>query len=408
MNNTLLTDHREDFPLLNQFDAAYLDNAATSQKPQCVIDAEKDFYEKLNSNPLRGFYDLSIAATDAYENARESVRRFIGAKSTKEIIFTANATSAINLAAYSYGLSNITSADRIVVSIAEHHSNMLPWQMVAAKTGAELEYMKCDEYGAFSDEEIERCITSNTKLVAIAAVSNVTGARAPIQKIIEAAHSVGAVVMLDGAQSVPHMKTNVKALDADFLAFSAHKMMGPMGVGVLYGKQELLEKMPPFMTGGEMIESVRLDGATYAQLPHKFEAGTVNAAGAAALDAAIRYYEKLGIDNIEQREQYLTQYAFDGLRQIPHVNIIGSSDSTDHTGILSFTIDGVHPHDVSAVLNDDKICIRAGHHCAQPLLAHLGVRSSSRASLMFYNTTEEIDKFLASVASVRKLMGYRE
>lgn len=404
----MMNNCREDFPLLRGLSEAYLDNAATSQKPQSVIDAERSFYETLNSNPMRGFYDLSIRSTDAYENAREAVRRFIGAKSTREIIFTGNATSSINLVAYSYGLANIKAGDRIVVTVAEHHSNMLPWQMVAEKTGAELVYMMCNDRGEFTDEEISRVITSGTKLVAVGIVSNVTGSRAPVEKIVSAAHSVGAVVMLDGAQSVPHTKTDVCALDADFLAFSAHKMLAPMGVGVLYGKEELLEKMPPFLRGGEMIESVTLDGAVFAELPHKFEAGTVNAAGAAGLAAAIEYYEKHGIENMEQREKYLTEYAYSRLSAIPHVNIIGSLDPANHSGILSFTVDGVHPHDVSAVLNDDGICIRAGHHCAQPLLKHLGMRSSSRASLMFYNTEEEIDRFIKSAASIRKLMGYRE
>ncbi len=404
--NNIISSHREDFPLLCGTDIAYLDSAATSQKPQCVINAEREFYEQLNSNPLRGFYDLSMAATSAYESAREAVARFINAKSTKEIIFTNNATSAINLAAYSYGLSFVTRCDRIVVSIAEHHSNMLPWRMVAEKTGAELVYMRCEKDGSFSDEEIERCITRSAKLVAVGAVSNVTGARVPLERIIESAHAVGAAVMADGAQSVPHMKTDVQALDADFLVFSAHKMLAPMGVGVLYGKRELLEKMPPFLTGGEMIDSVTTDEVVYAPLPQKFEAGTVNGAGAYGLKAAVEYYEKIGIDKMEQRERYLTGYAYDRLSALPHVNIIGSSDPDNHAGILSFTVDGVHPHDVSEILNGDGVCIRAGHHCAQPLLAHLGVYSSSRASLMFYNTTDEIDRFVESVSTIRERMGY--
>lgn len=403
----MISDHRSDFPIFGSISEAYLDNAATSHKPRCVIDAQRDFYERLNSNPMRGFYDLSLRATSAYESAREAVRRFINAESTKEIIFTNNATSAINLSAYSYGLSFITPCDRIVVSIAEHHSNMLPWRMAAAQTGAQLVYMKCGSDGSFSDEEIERCITSGTKLVAVAAVSNVTGAHAPLGKIIQAAHSVGAVVMVDGAQSVPHMKTDVQELDADFLAFSAHKMLGPMGVGVLYGKRELLEKMPPFLTGGEMIESVTVSDIKYAELPHKFEAGTVNASGAAALEAAVKYYEEVGIDNMREREDSLTQRAFEGLSRIQGVHIIGSSDPLCHTGILSFTVDGVHPHDVSEILASDGICIRAGHHCAQPLLSHLGVYSSSRASLMFYNTEDEIDRFLESVSTIRGRMGYK-
>ena len=398
---------REDFPIFKKIEAAYLDNAATSQKPQCVIDAESRFYDQMNSNPLRGFYDLAVTATNAYEDARRAVRRFINAESEREIIFTNNATASINLAAYSYGMNFLAPCDRIVVSIAEHHSNMLPWQAAAERTGAELVYMMCDKNGAFPDDEIDRCITYNTKIVAIAAVSNVTGRRAPLKKIIEKAHSVGAVVMVDGAQSVPHMKTDVKELNADFLAFSAHKMLGTMGVGVLYGRRELLDKMPPFLTGGEMIESVTTSGAVYAELPHKFEAGTVNAGGACALKSAIEYYERFGMGTIEARELYLTKYAFERLSKIPNVHIIGSDDPSDHAGILSFTIEGVHPHDVSEILGADGVCIRAGHHCAQPLLAHLGVYTASRASLMFYNTTEEIDRFIMSVSSVRERMGYK-
>ena len=405
MNNTDKAI-RDDFPIFGNISGVYLDNAATSQKPQCVIDAEKTFYETINSNPMRGFYEISLAATKAVEDARNAVRRFINAESEKEIIFTTNSTSAINLAAYSLS-AELTPCDRIVVSVAEHHSNMLPWREASRRTGAELVYMMCDEKGSFHEDEIERCITENTKIVAIGVVSNVTGARPPLEKIINAAHSVGAVVLADGAQSVPHEKTDVQALDIDLLAFSAHKMLGPMGVGVLYGKRKLLEKMPPFMTGGEMIESVTLGGEVYAELPHKFEAGTLNAAGIHAFKSAIDYYEKTDTDAIRQRELELTKYAFDGLSRIKNVRILGSEDYADHSGILSFTVDGVHPHDVSEILSADGICIRAGHHCAQPLLHHLGVYSSSRASLMLYNTTDEIDRFLHSVSTIRERMGYR-
>lgn len=403
-----MPDYKKDFPLLVKEPTIYLDNAATSQKPECVLEAEKEFYVNHNANPLRGFYPLSMEATDIYENARKKVQQFINAKSEREIIFTRNTTESINLVAYSYGLSNIKKSDEIVVSIMEHHSNMLPWQMVARNTGAELKYLECEADGSVSDETIEKVITDKTKLVACGHVSNVLGRVNPIDKIIKRAHDYGAVVVIDAAQSAPHMGIDVSAMDADFLAFSGHKMFGPMGIGVLYGKEKLLNAMPPFLTGGEMIESVTREGAKYAELPHKFEAGTVNAAGAAGLAAAIDFIEKIGFDVMEEREAALTAMAMEGLKAIPHVKILGSENPSEHTGIITFVIDDVHPHDVSAVLEADGIDVRAGHHCAQPLLAHLGVRSATRASIMYYNTEEEIKALIDSVATVRKRMGYGE
>ncbi len=403
-----MPDYKKDFPLLVKEPTIYLDNAATSQKPECVLEAEKEFYVNHNANPLRGFYPLSMEATDIYENARKKVQQFINAKSEREIIFTRNTTESINLVAYSYGLSNIKKGDEIVVSIMEHHSNMLPWQMVARNTGAELKYLECEADGSVSDETIEKAITDKTKLVACGHVSNVLGRVNPIDKIIKRAHDYGAVVVIDAAQSAPHMRIDVSAMDADFLAFSGHKMFGPMGIGVLYGKEKLLNAMPPFLTGGEMIESVTREGAKYAELPHKFEAGTVNAAGAAGLAAAIDFIEKIGFDVMEEREAALTAMAMEGLKAIPHVKILGSENPSEHTGIITFVIDDVHPHDVSAILEADGIDVRAGHHCAQPLLAHLGVRSATRASIMYYNTEEEIKALIDSVATVRKRMGYGE
>ena len=403
-----MPDYKKDFPLLVKEPTIYLDNAATSQKPECVLEAEKEFYVNHNANPLRGFYPLSMEATDIYENARKKVQQFINAKSEREIIFTRNTTESINLVAYSYGLSNIKKGDEIVVSVMEHHSNMLPWQMVARNTGAELKYLECEADGSVSDETIEKVITDKTKLVACGHVSNVLGRVNPIDKIIKRAHDYGAVVVIDAAQSAPHMRIDVSAMDADFLAFSGHKMFGPMGIGVLYGKEKLLNAMPPFLTGGEMIESVTREGAKYAELPHKFEAGTVNAAGAAGLAAAIDFIEKIGFDVMEEREAALTAMAMEGLKAIPHVKILGSENPAEHTGIITFVIDDVHPHDVSAILEADGIDVRAGHHCAQPLLAHLGVRSATRASIMYYNTEEEIKALIDSVATVRKRMGYGE
>ena len=407
--NTKITDCiRCDFPLLIQTNEAYLDNAATSQKPYCVIKAVEDFYKHSNANPLRGLYELSVNATDRYENAREAVRKFIHAKESAEIVFTRNATESLNLIAYSYGLSNLREGDEIVVSITEHHSNILPWQMVARSTGAKLSYLECEQDGRITDEAIDKTITERTRLVAFNEVSNVTGRRNPVEKIIEKAHSVGAVTVVDGAQSTPHMAVDVQAMNTDFFVFSGHKLLGPMGIGVLYGKRELLEAMPPFLTGGEMIQTVSREGAVWAELPHKFEAGTVNAADAVGLHAAIDYITGLGFDAITEREDALTAYAMEGMKKIPHLHLIGSDDPAEHNGILNFVIDGVHPHDISAILDADGIDVRAGHHCAQPLLNHLGFRSTTRASLMFYNTEEEVRRLLGSLASVRSRMGYKD
>ena len=401
-------DYRNDFPLLMQNKIIYIDNAATSQRPQCVIDAEGDFYKNYNANPLRGLYSLSVEATEVYENAREAVRKFIGAEKSNEIIFTRNTTESLNLVAYSYGLSNVKKGDEIVVSIMEHHSDLLPWQMVAKTCGAELKFIECAKDGSIDLEKVKELITSRTKIVAMTQVSNVLGREYPVKEIAKLAHEKGAVMVVDGAQSTPHMKVDVTDLDADFFAFSGHKLLAPMGIGVLYGKEELLEKMPPFLSGGEMIDSVTRTSAVYAELPHKFEAGTVNAAGAAGLKAAIDYIEKVGFDYIGEREIALTSRAIEKMKKIPHVNIIGSENADEHTGIVTFTIDNVHPHDISEILAADGIAVRAGHHCAQPLLTHLGLNSTARESFAFYNTEDEVDKFTDSVATIRERMGYGE
>ena len=401
-------DYRNDFPLLMQNKIIYIDNAATSQRPQCVIDAEGDFYKNYNANPLRGLYSLSVEATEVYENAREAVRKFIGAEKSNEIISTRNTWESLNLVAYSYGLSNVKKGDEIVVSIMEHHSDLLPWQMVAKTCGAELKFIECAKDGSIDLEKVKELITSRTKIVAMTQVSNVLGREYPVKEIAKLAHEKGAVMVVDGAQSTPHMRVDVTDLDADFFAFSGHKLLAPMGIGVLYGKEELLEKMPPFLSGGEMIDSVTRTSAVYAELPHKFEAGTVNAAGAAGLKAAIDYIEKVGFDYIGEREIALTSRAIEKMRKIPHVNIIGSENADEHTGIVTFTIDNVHPHDISEILAADGIAVRAGHHCAQPLLTHLGLNSTARASFAFYNTEDEVDKFTDSVATIRERMGYGE
>ena len=402
-------DYKKDFPLLREHrDVIYFDNAATSQKPDCVIKAEEDFYTQHNANPLRGSYPLSVEATDIYENSRIKVQKFINAASNREIIFTRNSTESLNLIAYSYGLTNVNAGDKVLVSGMEHHSNMLPWQMVTKVKGAGLEYIECADDGSVDLERIKEQITENTKIVAITQVSNVLGRVNPIKEIAKLAHEKGAVIVVDGTRSIPHMRVDVQDLDADFFVFSGHKIFGPMGIGVLYGKEKLLEAMPPFLTGGEMIDSVRRDGATYAELPHKFEAGTVNARGAAGLAAALDYVDSIGYEEMQKREEEVIRYVMEGMKKIPHVHILGSQDPKEHLGIVSFAVDGVHPHDVNEILIADGICIRAGHHCAQPLLNSLGYNSTARRSFMFYNTIREGEKFLKSLATVREKMGYDE
>lgn len=401
-------DYRQDFPLLRENPIVYLDSAATAQRPDVVVEAEMEFYRKYNANPLRGLYSLGIEATDRYEEARECVAKFIHAASAKEIIFTRNATESLNLVAYSYGLSHLREGDEIVVSILEHHSNQLPWRMVAEKTGAVVKYLECDRQGHILDADLQAAFSEKTKLVAVTQVSNVLGIRTPIEKIVALARKSGAVVVLDAAQSTPHMEVDVQKLGVDFLAFSGHKLMAPMGIGVLYGRKELLSEMSPFLTGGEMIRTVTRDKVVYAELPHKFEAGTVNGAGAWALAAAIRYLQEVGYEQIQKQELLLTTQLMDGLKKVPHVQVQGSPDPKEHCGIVSFTIDGVHPHDVSSILDADGIAVRAGHHCAQPLMQQIGVMSTTRASMYFYNTEEDIEKLLASVQTIRRRMGYGE
>ncbi len=404
---------RSEFPLFQNRDMVYLDNSATSQRPQAVIDAVSEFYEKNNANPLRGLYELSVDATEAYENARADVARFIHASRPEEIVFTRNATESLNLIAYAWGDAFLGPDDEIVVSIAEHHSNILPWQQVAKRTGAKLVWFDCTADGELDPNELKKLVNEHTKIVAITQISNVFGRLNDVKAYAEIAHSVGAVYVCDGAQSVPHIPVDVKDLDVDFLVFSGHKMFAPMGIGALYAKYELLEKMPPFLTGGEMIEYVTRDGATYAEIPHKFEAGTVNATGAVGFGAAIRYMEGYGWDVIEERERELSEYMMEQISEVPHVHVLGSKDVADHHGIFTFTIDGVHPHDVAAIFDASNIGVRAGHHCTQPLHKYLHeisteveVVSTTRASLAFYNTREDIDAFIECLKSVRSEMGY--
>ena len=399
-------DFRQDFPILQGNDYIYFDNAATSQRPQAVIDAVADFYQKSNANPLRGLYDWSVDATERYEHARSTVAKFIGAKESCEIVFTRNTTESMNLIAYSYGLKNVKEGDEIVISVMEHHSNILPWQMVCRQTGARLVWLEPDEEGVITEDEYKSKITDKARIVSIGHVSNVLGITNPVKEIAAYAHEKGAIVVVDGAQSVPHMKVDVNEIGADFLAFSGHKLMAPMGIGVLYGKKDLLEAMDPFLTGGEMIEYVTRDSATWAELPHKFEAGTVNAADAVGLEAAINYIESVGFDFIKEQEHKLTRLLMDRMSELSYIKVYGSKDPKKHCGIVTFTIDGVHPHDISSVLNEDHVCVRAGHHCAQPLMQFLKVGSTARASLYFYNTEEEVKRFLEVLKGVRKVMGY--
>jgi len=407
MNEKLLS--KTNFPVFEVYkDIAYLDNSATQQKPRQVLERAEKYYREENANPLRGLYDLSVKATDAYENAREAVKKFIGAKSTREIVFTRNASESLNLIAYSWGRANISAGDEILVAISEHHSDFLPWQLLAKEKGAEIRYLECDQSGIYTAEALKAALTPKTKLFAIAQISNVFGRLNPIKEFAEISHSNGTVIVCDGAQSVPHLPVDVQDLGVDFLAFSGHKMLAPMGIGVLYGREELLEKMPPFLSGGEMIETVTTEGATYAELPHKFEAGTVNVGGAVGLHAAIDYINDLGFELIEKRENELTALAFNEMKKLPYVNIIGADDPADHHGILTFTIDGVHPHDIAAIMDSEGVCIRAGHHCAQPLHRHIGVQSTARMSLAFYNDESDIEKFISALKNLRRRMGYGE
>ncbi len=406
-----MNPYRNDFPILstktNGNDLVYFDNAATTQKPVSVIEAINKYYQEQNANPYRGLYGLSVESTNAYEEARQTVADFIGAKSSKEIIFTGNATGSLNLIANTYGRMALKEGDQVVAAISEHHSNILPWQQVTKEKGAVLSYLYLNASGHITEEEIEQKITGNTKIVAVAQVSNVLGTINPVESIIKKAHEVGAVVVLDCAQSIPHYQVNVQELDADFIVFSGHKMLGPMGIGVLYGKENLLNEMPPFLTGGEMIEYVSEQEATFAPLPNKFEAGTPNVGGAVGLKAAINYIQKVGYDNIKKIEDELTDYALTKMKEVPHITIYGETDITkERCGVISFNVDDVHPHDTASILDADGIAIRAGHHCAQPLMHYMKVAATCRASFYFYNTKEEIDIFINSLKKVRRWLGY--
>ena len=385
---------KEDFPILKNRDMAYLDSGATTQKPQKVLDAVESFYEHENANPHRGAYSLSIEATEAYESTRGKIAKFINARYPEEIIFSKNATESLNLLAYSYGLDNLEKEDEVVISIMEHHSNLVPWQYVTNKTGSTLKYMYINDNFEISKEEIESKITDKTKIVGITHISNVLGTINPVKEIIKYAHKKGAIVIVDASQSIPHMKIDVQDLDADFLVFSGHKMLAPLGIGVLYGKREILNNMTPFLMGGDMIEYVYEQDTTFAPLPNKFEAGTQNVEGVIGLGAAIDYINEIGYDKIAEVEKELTEYAREKLSKLDYLDLYLTPNKENHSSVFSFNIKGVHPHDVASILDTENVYVRSGNHCAQPLLRSLGIDSTCRASLYFYNTKEDIDKLV--------------
>ena len=408
MNNTV--KFKADFPLLGKpmgnNPLVYLDNGATTQKPREVIQAITEYYDSFNANPHRGAYELSIKATDIYENARIKTQQFINAKYSHEIIFTKNATESLNLVAYSYGLSHVGAGDEVLIAISEHHSNLVPWQYVCQMKGATLKYIYLEEDHNLSQRDIEEKITEKTKVVAVAQVSNVLGLINPVKEIIERAHKAGAVVVVDGSQSVPHMAVDVQELDADFFVFSGHKMLSPMGIGVLYGKEELLNDMPPFLMGGDMIDYVEEQHTDYAPLPAKFEAGTQNVGGAAGLSAAIDYLNRVGFDYIEKKEKELTEYAISRMKEMDYIELYGCDSTRDNkTGIVTFNVKDVHPHDVSTIMDAHGVAIRAGHHCAQPLMIYLKQNATCRASFYFYNSKEDVDKFIEALSKVRGVLG---
>lgn len=404
------TSFKNDFPLLDQHpDLAFLDSAATAQRPSCVLNAQRDFYEKMNANPLRGLYSLSVEATEAIARVRTQIAKLIGAvdsagrPDSNDIVFTRNTSESLNLVAKSFAPLVLNDGDEVAITIMEHHSNLIPWQQVCRAKGAKLVYLYPNDEGVITDEEIAAKIGPKTKIAAAGEVSNVLGVRNPVEKIAAAVHVQGGYMVVDGAQSVPHMPVDVRELGADFFAFSAHKALGPMGIGVLWGAHELLEQMPPMLTGGEMIDSVTETDAVWAPVPAKFEAGTQDAAGIYATGAALDYLvNTVGYDTVQQREAELVAYAMEKFAALTYIDVIGPTDAAKHHGVVSFNVRGIHPHDVASILDMDGICIRAGHHCAQPLLTWLGVENLAccRASVAFYNDKHDIDALISGLDHV--------
>ena len=400
---------RADFPILSRTvrggnRLVYLDSAASSQKPKVVIDALADYYTRYNANVHRGIHTLSEEATDEYEAARRKLQRFIGAEHSEELIFVRNTTEAINLVAHSYG-ERIVAGDEILLTEMEHHSNLVPWQMLAQRKGAQLRFIPIHDDGTLDMDAVPGLLTDRTRIVALSHMSNVLGTINPVEEVTRLSHAVGAVVLLDAAQSVPHLAVDVKALGCDFLAFSGHKMLGPMGVGVLYGRRELLESMPPFLGGGNMIMLVELERSTYNELPDKFEAGTPDAGGAIALGVAVDYLEALGMDNIRRHEREITDYALEVLMGMPDVALYGPKNADARGGVIAFNFADIHPHDLGTLLDRDGVAIRAGHHCAQPLMRRLGQVATGRASFYIYNTREEVDALAGALENARRIFG---
>ena len=401
-----ISDIRQMFPILHQeingHPLVYLDNAATTQKPIQVIEAVNDYYRQYNSNVHRGVHTLGSKATDGYEGAREKVRKFLNAKSIAEIIFTRGTTTALNLVAQSYGLANVQEGDEIVITYMEHHSNIIPWQQVAKIKGAVLKYIPLQEDGTISLDDVRATITDKTKIVSVVYISNVLGVINPVKEIAKIAHEHGAIMVVDGAQSTPHLKVDVQDLDCDFYCLSGHKMCAPTGIGALYGKKELLENMEPVEFGGEMIDFVGLQESTWKELPYKFEGGTPIIAGAIGLGAAIDFITEIGLDNIAAHEHKLVTYAMNEMSQIDGLTIFGPQDANKRSGLITFNLDSVHPHDVATVLDAEGIAVRAGHHCAQPLMKWLKQSATARASFYVYNTEEEVDKLVKGLVRTKE------
>lgn len=405
-----MKDYKADFKILKQkingSTIAYLDNGATTQKPLQVIKAIEEYNKLYNGSPHRGAHYLSVNATKIYEDTRGKVAKFIGAKNSREIIFTKNATEALNLIAYSYGMNNLNAEDEILLAITNHHSNIVPWQIIAKKTGAKIIYLDCDKNGQIYKEDIDKKINKNTKIISLSHLTNVFGMVHPIEYIIGKGREYSAITIIDGAQSVPHMKVDIGSLKPDFLVFSGHKMLASMGIGVLYGKLEKLEEMEPFLSGGDMIEYVDLYETSFHEVPYIFEAGTQNVEGVVSLSAAIDYIENIGIENIETIEEELLKYALKKLKENKYVEVYGGEDLSNRKSLLSFNVKDVHPHDVATILDNNNVAIRAGHHCAQPFIKHMGLNSTCRASFYFYNTFEDIDRLVDSLGGVRGVLGY--
>ncbi|MFH1766077.1 MAG: cysteine desulfurase [Gemmatimonadota bacterium] len=400
---------RNEFPILHQVVSGkpltYLDSAATSQKPRSVLDVLEKYYREDNANVHRGIHELSRRATLAYEGARNRVATWLGASDPAEVIWTRGTTESINLVAATWGMDQLREGDEVLLTTMEHHSNIVPWQLVARRTGARLKYIEMDDEGKLRLDTLDELLTDRTRLVALTHVSNALGTVNPVSKVIQAAHARGALVLLDGAQAVPHMKVDVGELDADFYAFSSHKMCGPTGTGVLWARKELLEEMSPYQGGGEMIGIVGRDESTWADIPHKFEAGTPNIAGAVGAAAAVDFMEHVGYAAIREHETGLLRYALNRLAQIPDLTVYGPKDLSERSGVISFALGDAHPHDIATILDSEGVAIRAGHHCAQLVMKHLGVAATTRASFSLYNTTDDVDRLVRGLQVVQSIFG---